>query len=42
MKCYLCGSEEFSIRSDSVRGSEEINVLQCKNCSLVQLSDFTY
>ena len=42
MKCYLCGSEEFSIRSDSVRGSEEINVLQCKNCSLVQLSDFSH
>ena len=41
MKCYLCGSEN-SPRSDSVRGSEEINVLQYKGCSLVQLSDFSH
>jgi SAM-dependent methyltransferase len=42
MKCYLCGSNEFSIRSGSVRDNDSLKVMECSNCGLVQLSSFEH
>lgn len=39
MECYLCGNENFILRSNGVRDADHINVLECKSCSLVQLDD---
>ena len=39
-KCYLCGSDEFTIVHHGVRGAKDIDVLKCQNCGLVRLSKF--
>ena len=39
-KCFLCGSEEYSVIHYGVRDSDKINVLKCKGCGLVRLSEF--
>ena len=38
MYCYLCSSEYFTLRSGSVRDNSDLNILECQNCGLVQLS----
>jgi 2-polyprenyl-3-methyl-5-hydroxy-6-metoxy-1,4-benzoquinol methylase len=38
--CYLCNNDDLSIIHYGVRGNNNINVLKCKKCGLVQLSDF--
>ena len=40
-KCYLCGSNKANLIHKGVRGDNNINVLQCKNCGLVRLSEVT-
>lgn len=40
--CYLCQSNEISVRHNRVRDSEEIQVLECVNCGLVFLSSFDH
>lgn len=40
--CYLCGSSEFEKLDGKVRDNETLDVLQCKNCSLVFLSSFEH
>ena len=40
--CYLCKSEELSVRHERVRDSEKIKVLECENCGLVFLSSFDH
>lgn len=42
MKCYLCGSNEFIRRDGSVRDNSSLEILECKSCSLVQLSSLTH
>lgn len=37
MKCYLCESKSFSIRTGQVRDKPELKILECKNCGLVTL-----
>lgn len=38
MRCYLCQSTDFSIRKGSVRDNDQLQILECQNCGLVQLS----
>ncbi|SEI50681.1 2-polyprenyl-3-methyl-5-hydroxy-6-metoxy-1,4-benzoquinol methylase [Allopseudospirillum japonicum] len=40
--CYLCGSDQYSIRPGSVRDKPELQVLECASCGLVYLSDFSH
>lgn len=40
--CYLCGCNEFEKLEGKVRDNPELEVLQCKNCSLVFLSSFDH
>lgn len=40
--CYLCQSNEISIKHDKVRDSDAIHVLECPNCGLVFLSTFSH
>lgn len=40
MDCILCGSNEFERIHHGVRGNPDIDVLQCKKCGLVRLSQF--
>lgn len=40
--CYLCGSTEFEKLEGSVRDDASLDVLCCKNCSLVSLSSFDH
>ncbi|MCZ8157108.1 MAG: class I SAM-dependent methyltransferase [Leptospira sp.] len=42
MECYLCKSKEFIQRTGKVRDSENLKIFECKNCSLVFLSDFSH
>ena len=42
MSCYLCGSDKFKYRDGEVRDKKELKVLECLNCSLVYLSDFSH
>lgn len=42
MKCYLCKSEELIELPGKVRDSESLKILECKNCSLVFLSNFAH
>ena len=39
-KCYLCGSQEYEVIHYGVREAEQIDVLKCKICGLVWLSEF--
>lgn len=41
-KCYLCGSTEFEKLEGVVRDNPSLDVLRCKNCSLVFLSSFEH
>jgi len=38
MRCYLCQSTDFSTRKGSVRDNDQLQILECQNCGLVQLS----
>lgn len=40
--CYLCGHSEFEKLEGKVRDDSSLDVLQCKNCSLVFLSSFEH
>lgn len=42
MGCYICGSEKFKVREGEVRDKRELQVLECLDCSLVYLSDFSH
>jgi len=42
MACYLCGSDRFKFRDGEVRDKKELKVLECLDCSLVYLSDFSH
>lgn len=41
-KCYLCGQSEIEKIEGRVRNDESLDVLRCKNCSLVFLSSFEH
>ena len=41
-KCYLCGHADFEKLEGIVRDNPDLDVLQCKNCSLVFLSSFDH
>ena len=40
--CYLCGSDQYTMRSGSVRDKPEIKVLECVVCGLVYLSSLEH
>ena len=42
MSCYLCGSDKFIYRDGEVRDKKELKILECLDCSLVYLSDFSH
>ena len=42
MKCYLCGSKESTIRPGECRDNRNIRIIECNQCSLVYLSDFSH
>ena len=42
MKCYLCNGNEFITRPGDIRDNSKIKVIQCANCGLVTLSDFSH
>jgi 2-polyprenyl-3-methyl-5-hydroxy-6-metoxy-1,4-benzoquinol methylase len=42
MACYLCGSDRFKFRDGEVRDKKELKILECLDCSLVYLSDFSH
>ena len=42
MKCYLCGSNESTIRPGECRDNPNIRIIECNQCSLVYLSDFSH
>lgn len=42
MKCLLCKSEMFHCIHKGTRDIEEINVMKCENCGMVQLDNFSY
>ena len=42
MSCYLCGSDKFKHRDGEVRDKKELKILECLDCSLVYLSDFSH
>lgn len=39
-QCFLCGSEEYTVIHNGVRHNGDIDVLRCRECGLVRLSDF--
>jgi len=41
-KCYLCSGEEHKKREGKVRDLDNVDVLECQNCSLVFLSSFSH
>jgi 2-polyprenyl-3-methyl-5-hydroxy-6-metoxy-1,4-benzoquinol methylase len=42
MKCYLCKSNSFLERSQQVRDANNLKVIECENCGLVTLNDFSH
>ena len=40
--CYLCGHNEFEKLDGIVRDNPDLDILKCKNCSLVFLSSFEH
>ncbi len=42
MSCYLCGSQKYKYRDGEVRDKKELKILECLDCSLVYLSDFSH
>lgn len=40
MDCILCGNNKYEVIHHGVRGNPNIDVLQCKKCGLVRLSQF--
>lgn len=42
MKCYLCDGISFKTRPGIVRDNDEIKVIECNQCGLVTLSDFSH
>lgn len=42
MSCYLCASDKFKYRDGEVRDKKELKILECLDCSLVYLSDFSH
>jgi 2-polyprenyl-3-methyl-5-hydroxy-6-metoxy-1,4-benzoquinol methylase len=41
-RCYLCNSDELTVRHGQVRDNPDIMVLECSSCSLVFLSSFSH
>jgi 2-polyprenyl-3-methyl-5-hydroxy-6-metoxy-1,4-benzoquinol methylase len=39
MKCYLCGSNNYTKRAGRVRDNDKLDIYECDNCSLVFLSN---
>jgi len=42
MSCYLCGSDESSVRPGKCRDNPKLKIIECNQCSLVYLSDFSH
>ena len=42
MNCYLCGSKESTVRPGKCRDNPKIKIIECNQCSLVYLSDFSH
>ena len=42
MKCYLCGSKKSTIRPGECRDNLNIRIIECNQCGLVYLSDFSH
>lgn len=42
MSCYVCNSEEYTVRHNGVRDRNDINVLECTSCGLVYLSTMNH
>ena len=42
MRCYLCQSTNFSTRKGSVRDNDQLQILECHSCGLVQLSSLDH
>lgn len=42
MKCIICGSEDFECIHKGTRDVPDINVMRCKECSMVQLDCYEY
>jgi len=42
MNCYLCRSDNYSIRPGNVRDNKNIDVLECSDCGLVYLSSLNH
>ena len=42
MKCYLCSSENFTLRKGEVRDAPHIKVLECEQCGLVTLDQIDH
>lgn len=42
MKCYLCGSKDSTIRPGKCRDNANLKIIECKQCSLVYMSDFSH
>ena len=42
IQCYLCGADDISFKSGSVRDNKNISILECNNCSLVFLDSFDH
>ena len=40
--CYLCKGSKFTKRPGEVRDIKSLDILECDNCGLVQLSDFSH
>ncbi|WP_150465921.1 class I SAM-dependent methyltransferase [Francisella sp. SYW-2] len=42
MKCYVCGSQDSKNRNGKCRDNDGIKILECMDCGLVYLSDFSH
>lgn len=40
--CYLCNGTKFTKRPGEVRDIKRLDILECNDCGLVQLSDFSH
>lgn len=41
-RCYLCGSIDYTKRPGQVRDKVDLDILECRNCGLVYLSDTSH
>ena len=42
MSCYLCKATSFSTRKGKVRDNPRLEIIECKSCGLVSLSDVSH